>query len=146
MENFNPKMDHAELVVALTKQELVNGNLEISEKLAGITQIEWYNPNQVVYKQGDLAKGYFFMVLSGQVELEKDGRLLNPINEGEGFGEAPMILDTDAFYVSATAKEQCAIAKIPNQQFLETAEQYPEIWKNMARMLAKRLRNSTNKR
>jgi CRP-like cAMP-binding protein len=144
MENVNPTMDHEKLVATLSKQELVNGNLEISKKLAGIAQIEWYEPNQVVYEQGDPATGYFFMALSGQVQLKKDDRLLNQINEGEAFGETPMVLNTDAFYVSATAMEQCTIAKIPNQHFLEMAEQYPEIWKNIAKMYAKRLRNAVS--
>jgi len=144
MENLNSKMDHEKLVTALSKQELVNGNLEMAEKLAGIAQIERYEPDQVVYEQGDPATGHFFMVLSGQVELKKDGRLLNQINEGEAFGETPMVLNTAAFYVSATAKEQCSIAKIPNQHFLEMAEQYPEIWKNIAKMYAKRLRNAVS--
>lgn len=44
MENLNSKMDYEKLVAALNKQELVNGNLEISEKLAETAQIEWYDP------------------------------------------------------------------------------------------------------
>ncbi|MDX2070797.1 MAG: cyclic nucleotide-binding domain-containing protein [Haliscomenobacter sp.] len=146
LEYFDGRLGYDRLVRAFQEQELVNNNALIAKKLAEFSELEIYKQNQKIYKQGELAGDHFFMVLIGQVELQKDGQQINIITSGGCFGEFPMIIPTDVFYLNAISNGDSIVAKIPIIHFLDITEEYPEIWKNLARMLAKRLRNSANTR
>jgi CRP/FNR family transcriptional regulator, cyclic AMP receptor protein len=66
-------------------------------------------------------EGYFFIVVSGSVRIERGGRVINTIGPGDFVGEIAL-LDGGPRTATATTAASCRLLSITHQQFHELLE------------------------
>jgi CRP/FNR family cyclic AMP-dependent transcriptional regulator len=99
----------------------------------------------VDYKAGDSifneqqAGDVMYVVLQGMVELRMQDKLLDLVKPGQIFGELALI---DAMQRSATAvaKQNCHLAWLDEDKFLELVHETPRFSLYVMKVLAQRLR------
>ena len=83
--------------------------------LNNITESETFKKNDIIFKEGDLADK-FYIVESGLVRCLKwhDKRLVPVLTVGEGelVGEDCILSDSNEYFYSAVALEECKLIKI----------------------------------
>src|SRR5687767_16017090 len=78
----------------LRGQQLVDHDAIVASEIAAAAAPETFRAGEAIYKEGDRGdrEGYIlFLVLLGEVELRRRGRLLGIIKPGEHFGEFPLV-------------------------------------------------------
>jgi|SRR5215213_2632295 len=132
------------LVDAFAYQDLVGNNLALAQRLAEIAKVHEYQEGQELYRQGEPGKGYLYFILSGEFDLlDKDNRIAT-LGSGQVVGEFPILEPSSNYYVTSRARGNSVVALVSAGQFESIAtEEYPELWRNMAKMIARRLRERT---
>jgi len=82
-----------------------------------------------------------FIVLSGQVKIERDGRELAVLKRGEFLGEMAL-LDNEPRSARATTLTDCKLLSIAQQDFFDVLSGRPEILRAILRLLSGRLRHA----
>ena len=128
------------LRAAFEDQQLVSGDPLIAKMLADASKVGEIKAGQTLYSSEDIGKSLYF-VLCGSFKLsDMNEQQLYVVKPNEVVGEFPMLFPHQPKYiVSVTAIEPSVVARLSAIQFLSVAEIYPRLWKNMAKMLAKRL-------
>jgi CRP-like cAMP-binding protein len=83
--------------------------------------IQSYLPDQIIFKQGDQADG-FYLLLRGSVGVSVNGRPVSRIQQGGFFGEISMIADVPRT-ATIYAQEHTQILKISRDAFWEILSQ-----------------------
>jgi CRP/FNR family cyclic AMP-dependent transcriptional regulator len=143
---FGSEVERQKTAGLLAEQEVVGHHRVVAHKLAGIATIENCSEGKQLYLQGDAGKDGLFLVLGGSVELLVKDKPVTTVRAGECFGEFPILGLTLGYAVTARVVEKAFVARVPEQQFLAIANDHPEIWKNMAKMLARRLQEANRSR
>jgi CRP-like cAMP-binding protein len=99
-----------------------------------------FNPGAIIFAAGD--KGdKMYVVRTGQVEVERDGKLVETLSAGGIFGEMALI-DGSPRAATARAKTACEVAPITEKTFLFLVHETPYFAIAVMRTLADRLRRS----
>ena len=97
-----------------------------------------FKAGEVIFKEGDAATE-FFVIQSGQVDIQLDNRLLRTLGEHDIFGEMALI-DSAPRSATATAKTDVKLVPVGERQFLTMVSRTPYFALNVMRTLARRLR------
>ncbi len=99
-----------------------------------------YGPGEVIFAEGD--KGdHMYVVRSGNVEIERNGEVIETLSGGGIFGEMALI-DGSPRSATARAKTACELAPINEKSFLFLVHETPFFAIAVMRTLAERLRRS----
>lgn len=99
-----------------------------------------FNAGDVIFAAGD--KGdKMYVVRIGEVEIERDGKLVETLSAGGIFGEMALI-DGSPRAATARAKTACEVAPITEKTFLFLVHETPYFAIAVMRTLADRLRRS----
>ncbi len=94
-------------------------------------------PGDVLFNAGDVGDE-MFGVISGELELRLDDRVISKVGPGETFGELA-IVDSGPRTLTATALEACEIAVIDKRTFLFLVHETPtfaiDVMKSMASLI-----------
>lgn len=142
-ERFEGKDGKRRLVEVLVEQELVQHNDNIARKLADLALVEEFQKRKQLYVQGEPGKNFLFFILSGSFDLSIGEKRTAILEAGQAVGEFPIVDPSLTYTVTVFAREQSVVARVSEEQFLSIAREYPEIWKNMAKMLVTRLRKAS---
>jgi CRP/FNR family cyclic AMP-dependent transcriptional regulator len=71
-------------------------------------------------------EGYFFIVVSGTVRVERGGRTINTLGAGDFLGEIAL-LDGGPRTATATTASPCRLLSIAHQQFHELLDTSPPV-------------------
>ncbi|MGI8852943.1 MAG: cyclic nucleotide-binding domain-containing protein [Methyloceanibacter sp.] len=97
-------------------------------------------PGEVVFAQGD--KGdKMYVIRSGEVEIERDGKVVEKLTDGGIFGEMALI-DGSPRAATTRAKTTCEVAPITEKTFLFLVHETPFFAIAVMRTLAERLRRT----
>ncbi len=97
-------------------------------------------PGEVVFAQSD--KGdKMYVIRSGEVEIERDGKVVEKLTDGGIFGEMALI-DGSPRAATARAKTTCEVAPITEKTFLFLVHETPFFAIAVMRTLAERLRRT----
>jgi CRP/FNR family transcriptional regulator, cyclic AMP receptor protein len=100
-----------------------------------------FQPGETIFAEGD--KGdKMYVVRSGEVEIERDGRVVEHLSSGGIFGEMALI-DGSPRAATARAKTACEVAPITEKTFLFLVHETPFFAIAVMRALANRLRRSS---
>ena len=99
-----------------------------------------FKAGKVLCQQGR-SGGEFFIVLSGEAEVERDGKVVDSIKVGDHFGEIAL-LDNGPRTATVTAKTDRRCLVLSPRQFQDVLHQDAEIAVHMLRDVTKRLRAS----
>ena len=95
---------------------------------------------EVIFTEGD--KGdKMYVILSGEVEIERDGTIVEKLSQGGIFGEMALI-DGSPRAATARAATPCEVAPITEKSFLFLVHETPFFAIAVMRTLAERLRRS----
>jgi CRP-like cAMP-binding protein len=100
-----------------------------------------FKAGKVLCQQGK-SGGEFFIVLSGEAEVERDGKVVDTIKVGDHFGEISLI-DDGPRTATVTAKTPLHCLVLSPRQFQDVLHQDAEIAVHILRDVTKRLRAST---
>jgi CRP-like cAMP-binding protein len=91
---------------------------------AGLEHAE-FAPGQVVFEQGDRGDR-FYVVESGRAEVVRDGRLVNTLGRGDGFGEIGLLGDGPRTATICASADACLrVGIVERAAFLTAVTGYP---------------------
>ena len=95
------------------------------EQLAADLERAKYAPGEVVFEQGDGGDQYY-VVLSGRAEVVRDGRPVNTLVRGAGFGEIALLGDVPrTATVRVSGETPLSVAVLRRHAFLTAVTGYP---------------------
>lgn len=139
MHRFTGRQGKKLLIEAFSRQILVAGNLPIAKRLARCAQLLDIKPNKDLIVQGNSDSDIYF-ILSGKVSVRVNGREIAIRSSEEHIGEMTLIDSTARRSTTVRSLEPCVFAKISESHFSKLANEYPELWRRIAVVLARRLR------
>jgi CRP-like cAMP-binding protein len=84
-----------------------------------------FAPGQLVFEQGDRGDR-FYVVESGRAEVVRDGRLVNTLGRGDGFGEIALLGDGPrTATICASADARLRVGTVERPAFLTAVTGYP---------------------
>jgi len=84
-------------------------------------------------------EGYFFVIVSGTVRIERDGRTVNTIGPGDFLSEITL-LDGGPWTATATTESPCRLLSLTHQRFDDLLDTSPPIRIAVLAALGQRLR------
>ena len=99
-----------------------------------------FEAGEVIFTAGD-AGDYMYVVRSGTVEIERDGKVIETLSDGGIFGEMALI-DGSPRSATALAKTDAEVAPINEKSFLFLVHETPFFAIAVMRTLAERLRRA----
>jgi CRP/FNR family cyclic AMP-dependent transcriptional regulator len=124
----------APLFEGLSKKEL-----EELAKLADDLEVE---PGKVLTREGETGRE-FFVLMDGEVEIERGGQSLGTRGAGDFIGEIAILEDVPRT-ATVTAKTPLRFFVLTAQSFRSVVDQYPEVERKVLRALARRLVRLSN--
>jgi predicted nucleotide-binding protein len=119
--------------------EIVKQNSELAERLTRKVKLRRYEKGQELYHQEESARGYLYLILSGKVDLIRNGTLITTKGTGQAVGEFPFVNPSLPYTATAFCQERTTVAIISEMQFELITHDYPVLWKNLAESLVRRL-------
>jgi len=93
---------------------------------------------QVVCRENDPSDS-FYIVLNGNVSVEKEQKRINVLSKGDYFGEMALF-DNAPRSATVRAISDCDLLKLDRGDFYELIEEYPELTRGIITTLSQRLR------
>lgn len=84
-------------------------------------------------------EGYFFVIATGTVRIERDGRTLNTLHDGDFFGEISL-LDGGPRTADAVTESPCQLLVMTYQRFQQLLYTAPEVRTAVFEEVGRRLR------
>ncbi|MDI1361947.1 YhjD/YihY/BrkB family envelope integrity protein [Methylotenera sp.] len=102
-----------------------------------------YQQGEHIFNHGDLTRNLHYLV-SGQVQLQKNGKLLRTIEAGEYFGEMAMLTNTPAIADAVVSSEQADVILIYPDNIETLLLDEPKVAMKFLRQMASRLQTQSN--
>jgi predicted nucleotide-binding protein len=137
------KDDRSVLIEALQEQKLVRGVEPLAERIAEVGELVQVEAGTPIIEQA-AEDNNLFLILAGSFDIIINGRRIARRQANDHVGEMAAIQPSQPRSASVIASSTAVVCKLTNTQFLELANSYPDIWRLIARELARRLeqRNS----
>ena len=97
-----------------------------------------FKPGETIFSEGDRGD-QMYVIRKGEVEIERDGKIVETLTAGGIFGEMALI-DGSPRAASARAKTVCELAPITEKTFFFMVHETPFFALTVMRTLAERLR------
>lgn len=123
---------------ALLSQKLVLGDARLADEIAKRCVLREVQPGSAIIVQGTPDTDVH-LILSGQFMVVVNGREWKLRGPGEHVGEMAAIEPSQPRSATVVAKELGAIATLSQEQFLDLGSDFPNMWRVMAKELARRL-------
>ncbi|WP_233583536.1 cyclic nucleotide-binding domain-containing protein [Corallococcus sp. CA053C] len=94
----------------------------------------------VIIRDGDVTDG-LYVVLSGEVEVRKNGHVLSRLREGELFGEISLLQKTPAT-ATVEASRHTTLLRLPREDFDSLISTHPQVLMLMSDLTDERLRRT----
>lgn len=139
MPRFAGKQGKKRLIEAFKWQTLVSGNHDIAKQLAQSAQLQDVISDEDIIVQGNSDTDIYF-ILSGKVSVRVNEREIAVRSAGEHIGEMTLIDSTAFRSTTIRAIDRCVVAKVSEIKFTKLANKYPVLWRKIAVVLARRLK------
>jgi len=96
-----------------------------------------------IFDQGDRGD-FMYIVLEGEVDIRHDGEVVDTASVGGIFGEMALI-DSAKRSAAAVAKSECRVAPVDARRFEFLVSETPNFALQVMRVLADRLRRTTDR-
>jgi CRP-like cAMP-binding protein len=108
------------------------------EEVGGLADEVDVEAGKVLCVQGDRAEE-FFVIVDGQVRIERDGRLVATLGAGDILGEIALV-DGGPRSATATTETPSRLLVVGHGEFNSLLDRFPAIQLTVLRTLAKRVR------
>ena len=110
-----------------------HATIEQLGRIAGLTEEVHFKPGEIIFEEGQPGDA-FYLLLSGQVLIERNGNTLREMKEKEAFGTLE-VLDFHPRAVTAKAIDQVRALKLNGQEFHDLLSLDIEMVQAVFRML-----------
>jgi hypothetical protein len=112
-------------------------------RVAAIAEEKTVSEGTEILREGEFGDS-MFVVANGLVRIHRENRELTQFRRGDCLGEMSL-LDGSPRSASATALEETTLLEIDQPSFYQVMEVYPEIMKEIVRLLTRRLREANDR-
>ncbi|GAD58294.1 MULTISPECIES: TIR domain-containing protein [Brevundimonas] len=137
-DRFRGDAGRDNLLDALMQQALVGGNRDLAAEIADRLELLEIAEGEALITQG-ADDNDLFLIVAGAFRIEVNGRDVAMRGRGDHVGEMALIEPTQRRSASVIATEDALVGKLSHQVVSELARQHPEIYRALARTLARRL-------
>jgi len=143
VERFQGSEGRPALLDALALQKLVGGDAALADEIATIGGLRELAPGEVLIEQGG-EDNDVYLILTGAFDVLVHGRKVARRFANDHVGEMAALQPALLRSATNTATEKSVVVRLTEPQFTSLARKYPEVWRRVAKELAKRLeqRNS----
>ena len=138
LKRFEGSEGRPHLIDALISQPLVCDR-DLAAVVAPRLRLEEIPAGTNLIEQGAFDTD-LFLILTGQVSVAIDGRIVARRNAGEHVGEMAVVDPRTPRSASVTATADSVVGRIAEAEFSALADRYPRLWRRIALELASRLR------
>jgi CRP/FNR family transcriptional regulator, cyclic AMP receptor protein len=136
---FEGTVGRQNLIEKMSAQYVLGANSELVEMLAERAKLKSFEIGEVIFKQEGTDTDIIFIVV-GRVVLYKNGVEVERQGAGSVIGEIAVVDPGSYRSVTTQAVEPTVVASVSQQEFNTVADQFPFIWKRLAKEIADRLR------
>lgn len=130
--------EREELLNALRNQKLVCGNASLAEEIAAAGTMSEVKAGAKIITQ-DAEETDVFFILAGAFDVLVHGRKVARRFANDHVGEMAAIQPTQKRSATLTATETSVVFQMPGRYLNEFGRKYPELWRLIAKELARRL-------
>lgn len=123
---------------AFAGQKIVAGNAALAGELAQRAELAEMKAGETLIEQGESDNDIYF-ILVGSFTVVVNGRTVQRRGPGDTLGEMAAVEPTLRRSASVIAAEDSVVAKLSEADLCDLGSRYPDIWRFIARELAKRL-------
>ncbi|MHC4887071.1 MAG: Crp/Fnr family transcriptional regulator [Planctomycetota bacterium] len=127
------------LVETILTQTLVDNDRALAEALTQQATLKKFMSGRMLIEQGDQSSD-LYLILSGAVDIVVHGDIVAHRVAGEHFGDMAMVDPHTPRSASVYAQEETTVAIIAEPDFSTLAEEYPILWRTIARELCALIR------
>lgn len=125
-------------IESLLSQKMVAGNRQLAEQMEERVQLRQLQPGDVLIEQ-NASDNDVHLILAGSVDIVVNGRRMRSRGANEHVGEMAAVEPNQRRAASAVAVEETVVATLTEADFSELASRHPEMYRCIARELARRL-------
>lgn len=123
---------------AMLQQAIVCGNRDLAAELTERAELIDVPDGQAIITQGS-ADNDLFLILAGSFKVIVNGREIGTRGRGENIGEMVVVEPSQLRSADVVAAEPSVVAKLTHAEITEIAGRHPDIYRVIARTLARRL-------
>ena len=127
------------VIEALESQPVIGGQVELAGTVCRASTLHSWEPGEILIAEGDWDDAIWFL-LAGSVSVLVQGRRIAVRKSGQHIGEMAILDPAAPRSATAVAEDDVVAARISATRFREIADAHPDLWRNLARSLADRLR------
>jgi CRP/FNR family transcriptional regulator, cyclic AMP receptor protein len=138
IERFQGDSGRENLIEALRNQKIVGGDAVLSEKIANIGHLVGVDKGTVIIEQGG-EDDDVYLIIAGAFDVLVNGRKIARRSVNDHIGEMAAVQPTQRRSATCIASEKAVLCKLTGPQFGELGRNHPDIWRFIAKELARRL-------
>lgn len=144
IDRFRNQDGRRRLVEELTHHKLVDGDATLAAEVADRAEVLELAPADTLIEQTGTDNDVY-LVLAGTCDVLVNGRPIAVRGPGDHVGEMAAIQPSQTRSATVVARDATVVAKLTEGDFADLAGRYPQMYRAIARELARRLlaRNST---
>ena len=139
LERFASQDGRVNLIAALRNQAALRGNDGLAKAVCERVEIIGVEPDETIIEESASTNDVYF-ILSGTVSIRVNDREIAIRTQGQHIGEMAVLDPGQPRSASAVAEGEVVVARVDAVTFIEIAESFPQLWRNIASELAERLR------
>ncbi|MBR2173453.1 MAG: nucleotide-binding protein [Sphingopyxis sp.] len=138
IDRFRGDAGRENLIDSLMEQAIAGGNRDIANEFADRLDLVAVAQGEALITQ-DADDNDLFLIVAGSFNVIINGRNVAVRGRGDHVGEMALIEPTQRRSASVIAGESSIVAKLSSAQVTDIASRHPEIYRAIARALARRL-------
>ncbi|HWJ89279.1 MAG TPA: TIR domain-containing protein [Pelagibacterium sp.] len=138
VDRFKGDAGHSNLIDSMLQQQIVSGNRQLAEELADLAELVEVAEGEAIISQGG-DDDDLFLIVSGSFRIVVNGRNVASRGRGDHVGEMVLVEPSQRRSADVVAAETALVAKLTSANVSELASRYSDIYRVIARTLARRL-------
>lgn len=138
IERFRGDAGRSNLIDAILQQHIVSGNHKLAEELADRGMLVEVSEGEAIISQGDNDDD-LFLIIAGSFRIVVNGRNVASRGRGDHVGEMVLVEPSQRRSADVIATEAALVAKFTSRDVSELASRHSDIYRVIARTLARRL-------
>lgn len=137
-DRFRGDTGRGNLIDAMMQQAIVGGNRNLAAEIADRIELLEVTEGETLITQG-ADDNDLFLIIAGAFKIEVNGRDMAMRGRGDHVGEMALIEPTQRRSASVIATEGSLVGKLSHDIVTQLAAHHPEIYRAIAKTLARRL-------
>ena len=137
-DRFRGEPGRDNLIDAMLQQTIVVGSRELAAEIAERAEVIEVSDGEAIITQGG-DDNDLFLIISGTFKIVVNGREVANRGRGDHVGEMALIEPSQRRSADVVAAEPALVAKLAHAEVTELASRYSDIYRVIARTLARRL-------